>query len=186
MGADMMTTTTDMQHVSVGKLIPYANNARTHSPEQVNKLRSSLRKFGFINPVIIDRDYTLSGSAAPVHHRRGLHGMPYPAPGRRRCKLPQAGNATPHAGVPPLGLTVLLCRMELIRCAAKEQIDLVLHGGLGADHNDRGSLNPGQNILSAKPRQHQVEQNEIGAARFQEQQRLRPGVSALHRIACPL
>lgn len=57
-----------MQLVSVGKLIPYANNARTHSPEQVNKLRSSLREFGFINPVIIDRDYTLSGSAAPVHH----------------------------------------------------------------------------------------------------------------------
>ena len=30
---------------------------RTHSPEQINKLRSSLREFGFINPVIIDRDY---------------------------------------------------------------------------------------------------------------------------------
>ena len=35
----------------------YVNNARTHSPEQINKLRSSLREFGFINPVIIDRDY---------------------------------------------------------------------------------------------------------------------------------
>ena len=32
-------------------------HARTHSPEQINKLRSSLREFGFINPVIIDRDY---------------------------------------------------------------------------------------------------------------------------------
>ena len=36
------------------KLVPYVNNARTHSPEQINKLRSSLREFGFINPVIID------------------------------------------------------------------------------------------------------------------------------------
>jgi len=50
-------TTTDMQLVPIGKLVPYANNARTHSPEQVTKLRSSLREFGFINPVIIDRDY---------------------------------------------------------------------------------------------------------------------------------
>ena len=33
------------------------NNARTHSPEQIGKLRSSLREFGFINPVIIDRDF---------------------------------------------------------------------------------------------------------------------------------
>ena len=53
----MARTTTDMQLVSITKLVPYANNARTHSPEQINKLRSSLREFGFINPVIIDRDY---------------------------------------------------------------------------------------------------------------------------------
>ena len=53
----MGKTTTDMQLIPIGKLVPYANNARTHSPEQVTKLRSSLREFGFINPVIIDRDY---------------------------------------------------------------------------------------------------------------------------------
>lgn len=53
----MMKTTTEMQLVPVTKLVPYVNNARTHSPEQINKLRSSLREFGFINPVIIDRDY---------------------------------------------------------------------------------------------------------------------------------
>ena len=52
-----MKTTTEMQLVPVTKLVPYVNNARTHSPEQINKLRSSLREFGFINPVIIDRDY---------------------------------------------------------------------------------------------------------------------------------
>ena len=52
-----MKTTTEMQLVPVTKLVPYVNNARTHSPEQINKLRSSLREFGFINPVIIDRDF---------------------------------------------------------------------------------------------------------------------------------
>lgn len=52
-----MKTTTDMQLVPVSKLVPFVNNARTHSPEQVMKLRSSLREFGFINPIIIDRDY---------------------------------------------------------------------------------------------------------------------------------
>ena len=54
-----MNTTTKMELVSIDKLIPYINNARTHSPEQVNKLRSSLREFGFINPVIIDKDYNV-------------------------------------------------------------------------------------------------------------------------------
>ena len=52
-----MKTTTEMKLVPIVKLVPYVNNARTHSPEQINKLRSSLREFGFINPVIIDRDY---------------------------------------------------------------------------------------------------------------------------------
>ena len=52
-----MKTTTEMQLVPITKLVPYVNNARTHSPEQITKLRSSLREFGFINPVIIDRDY---------------------------------------------------------------------------------------------------------------------------------
>ncbi|MBR4696268.1 MAG: ParB N-terminal domain-containing protein [Selenomonadaceae bacterium] len=53
----MGKTTTDMQIVPIGKLVPYANNARTHSKEQITKLRSSLREFGFVTPVIIDRDY---------------------------------------------------------------------------------------------------------------------------------
>ena len=34
-----MKTTTDMRLVSVDKLIPYVNNARTHSKEQILKLR---------------------------------------------------------------------------------------------------------------------------------------------------
>ena len=51
-----MKTTTQMTLVEIDKLIPYVNNARTHSKEQINKLRSSLREFGFINPVIIGRD----------------------------------------------------------------------------------------------------------------------------------
>ena len=54
-----MKTTTDFQLVATDKLIPYVNNARTHSPEQIKKLRSSLREFGFVNPVIIDREYNV-------------------------------------------------------------------------------------------------------------------------------
>ena len=52
-------TITEFQLVDVNQLIPYANNARTHSPEQIGKLRSSLREFGFVNPVIIDKDFNV-------------------------------------------------------------------------------------------------------------------------------
>lgn len=54
-----MKTTKEMKLVPIEKLIPYINNARTHNAEQVNKLRSSLREFGFINPVIIDGEYNI-------------------------------------------------------------------------------------------------------------------------------
>ena len=50
-------TTTDMELIDIEKLVPYVNNARTHSPEQITKLRASLREFGFINPVIIDKEF---------------------------------------------------------------------------------------------------------------------------------
>ena len=66
-----MKTTTEMQLVPITKLVPYVNNARTHSPEQITKLRSSLREFGFINPVIIDRDWaTFLSSASQVSDAR--------------------------------------------------------------------------------------------------------------------
>ncbi|MFA7463038.1 MAG: ParB/Srx family N-terminal domain-containing protein, partial [Anaerovoracaceae bacterium] len=52
-----MKTTTEFQLVPIHKLVPYINNARTHSSEQISKLRSSLREFGFINPIIIDKDF---------------------------------------------------------------------------------------------------------------------------------
>lgn len=55
----MSKTTTEMQLVSIDKLVPYVNNARTHSAEQITKLRSSLREFGFVNPIIIDRDFNV-------------------------------------------------------------------------------------------------------------------------------
>ena len=53
----MNKTTSEMKLVPISKLVPYANNARTHSPEQINKLRGSLREFGFVSHVIIDKDY---------------------------------------------------------------------------------------------------------------------------------
>ena len=49
-------TTEKLELIEVDKLIPYARNARTHSPEQVNQLRASLREFGFVNPVLVDGD----------------------------------------------------------------------------------------------------------------------------------
>lgn len=55
-GGETLKRTEEMKIIEIDKLIPYQNNARTHSKEQILKLRSSLREFGFVNPVLIDKD----------------------------------------------------------------------------------------------------------------------------------
>ena len=36
------------------RLVPYAKNARTHSPEQVSQIAASIVEFGFVNPILVD------------------------------------------------------------------------------------------------------------------------------------
>ena len=43
-----------LEKVSVSDLIPYANNAKTHPEEQVLKIASSIKAFGFNAPILID------------------------------------------------------------------------------------------------------------------------------------
>lgn len=38
----------------VNDLIPYINNARVHSDDQINQIAASIKEFGFTNPVLID------------------------------------------------------------------------------------------------------------------------------------
>lgn len=38
----------------IDDLLPYAKNARTHSPQQVSEIAASMRVFGWTNPVLID------------------------------------------------------------------------------------------------------------------------------------
>ena len=45
------------QHIELwqtSRLVPYARNARTHSPEQVAQIAASIVEFGFVNPILVD------------------------------------------------------------------------------------------------------------------------------------
>ena len=54
-----MKSTERFEKVNIDRLVPYARNARTHSKEQILQLRASLREFGFVNPVIVDKDLNI-------------------------------------------------------------------------------------------------------------------------------
>jgi ParB-like chromosome segregation protein Spo0J len=48
-----------IETVAIGKLRPWARNARTHSKKQIRQIADSIRRFGFTNPVLIDRENTI-------------------------------------------------------------------------------------------------------------------------------
>jgi hypothetical protein len=45
-----------IEEKNVKDLIPYANNSRTHSAEQVGQIAASIKEFGFNNPILLDGD----------------------------------------------------------------------------------------------------------------------------------
>jgi DNA modification methylase len=49
----------DIVFVSTNHLKPYARNARTHNDKQISKIAASIKKFGFNNPILIDKNNTI-------------------------------------------------------------------------------------------------------------------------------
>lgn len=43
-------------NVKVEDLTPYENNARTHPPKQIDLLAKNIKRFGFINPIVLNNE----------------------------------------------------------------------------------------------------------------------------------
>jgi len=51
--------TLQVKMIPIDMLIPYENNARTHSKKQVAQISRSLKQFGFNNPILADQSHTI-------------------------------------------------------------------------------------------------------------------------------
>ena len=52
----------EIVYKKANELIPYINNSRTHSEEQINQIVASINEFGFTNPLLIDeKDNIIAG-----------------------------------------------------------------------------------------------------------------------------
>jgi ParB-like chromosome segregation protein Spo0J len=56
----------------IERLIPYARNARTHREEQVAQIASSIREWGWTNPVLVAEDGTIIAGHGRVLAARKL------------------------------------------------------------------------------------------------------------------
>lgn len=51
-----VTIPQNIEHLEVAALVPYAQNSRTHSNEQIDQISASIKEFGFTNPVLVDEN----------------------------------------------------------------------------------------------------------------------------------
>lgn len=73
-----MKTDLQIERWPVERLIPYARNARTHSPEQVAQIAASIAEFGWTNPILVGADgVVIAGHARLVAARKlGISDVP--------------------------------------------------------------------------------------------------------------
>lgn len=45
-----------VEYLSPGELYPYPQNAKIHSPEQIQRIANSIKAFGWQQPIVIDKD----------------------------------------------------------------------------------------------------------------------------------
>ncbi len=48
-----------MKFIEIDKLIPSNSNPRTHNDEQIDQIANSFQEFGFVNPIVVDKDYNV-------------------------------------------------------------------------------------------------------------------------------
>ena len=51
-----MGTIKGIRQVNINDLVPYENNAKIHNEEQIRRIADSITEFGFLSPLLIDKD----------------------------------------------------------------------------------------------------------------------------------
>ena len=67
-----------IEQMPIASLTPYSGNARTHSPKQIGEIASSIKAFGFNNPVLVDEGGTIIAGHGRVEAAKvlGLDSVP--------------------------------------------------------------------------------------------------------------
>ena len=67
----------EQRMINMSDIKPYANNARTHSTQQIEQIVKSIKEFGFTNPLLIDNDYNLIAGHGRLEAIRWLNNFDY-------------------------------------------------------------------------------------------------------------
>lgn len=54
-----MAEITKIKKIDVDSLVPYEKNAKIHTEKQISMISKSIKEFGFLSPVLIDKDFNI-------------------------------------------------------------------------------------------------------------------------------
>lgn len=101
-----------VEYRSLDELIPYANNARTHSDSQIAQIVASIAEFGFVNPVLVDGDGVLIAGHGRLMAARqlGMEKVPsiqleHLSEAQRKALIIADNRIAMNAGCPPQSCT---------------------------------------------------------------------------------
>lgn len=150
----MEKTPTRMERVDIELLIPYINNARTHSDEQIKQLQASIREFGFVNPILIDGNHNIIAGHGRVEaaRREGLTEIPcvyveHLTEAQRKAYIIADNRLAEHAG---WDMTILQNELKALDAMG---FDVDLTGFFLEDFDDedkdRTELEPDEDAMAA-------------------------------------
>lgn len=61
-----------VQYIKCSDLKPYQNNARIHSPKQIEQISQSMKEFGWTNPILVDQDNNIIAGHGRLEAARSL------------------------------------------------------------------------------------------------------------------
>lgn len=67
-----MGKATKLLQVKISDLVPYENNAKIHGKKQIEKLQKSIEQFGFLSPILIDKDKNIIAGHGRVKAAEGI------------------------------------------------------------------------------------------------------------------
>ncbi len=67
-----------MKHVEIDLLVPYTRNAKIHPEKQIEQIMSSIKEFGFLQPILIDKEYNIIAGHGRVEAAKRLKMLAVP------------------------------------------------------------------------------------------------------------
>ena len=89
MSESLIKAPLNVENININLLKPYSNNAKAHPEFQIQQIASSIREFGFNNPILIDENNEIIAGHGRLEAAKLINLKNVPSIGRRTARKPK-------------------------------------------------------------------------------------------------